>query len=250
MKLQQITGVTLLTAFSIATASIAQERKIKFSAEYERVNVGDFQQLGDGQSAETLLVRLRAKTAVDPVANLLPEQIAGQYANPSGELVKRFGPVVVGNNLYIFPDRTYVYCEWAVVMPNTVFDKGTWSFTGGVLELRSDREVTWNPDLERRFLAVRRAFHAKEILLIGAEKALRRFEKQAGGDPESMLLMIAKQRVKTISRAEAAEQKTTLMREGWRPDSLGKPELDPTSPANLPTGSLTPRKPDHRTSAS
>jgi hypothetical protein len=31
MGLQQITGVTLLTAFSIATASIAEERKIKRS---------------------------------------------------------------------------------------------------------------------------------------------------------------------------------------------------------------------------
>jgi hypothetical protein len=31
MKIQQITGVTLLTALSIATASIAQERKIKRS---------------------------------------------------------------------------------------------------------------------------------------------------------------------------------------------------------------------------
>ena len=188
----------------IGIACVVLGSAAAFSADYGRVNVRDVRQLVEGQSAATPLVRLRAKTAVDPVANLLPEQIAGQYANPSGELVKRFGPAEVGNNLYIFPDRTYVYCEWAVVMPNTVFDKGTWSFTGGVLELRSDREVTWNPDLERRFLAVRRASHAKEILLIGAEKALRRFEKQAGGDPESMLLIIAKQRLKTISRAEAA----------------------------------------------
>lgn len=200
-------------------------------------NASDVQQLTDGQSAATALVRLRAKTAVDPVTNLLPEQIAGQYANPSKEFVKRVGPSLL-NNLYIFPDKTYLYCEWAVFMPTTVFDKGTWSFAGGVLELSSDWKVTWNPDLERRFLAVRRPSRSEEILLVGVENALRRFEKQGVGDPELMLLTIAKQRVKKISRAETTGLKATLMREGWRPDSFGKPALDPTSPANPRTAAL------------
>jgi hypothetical protein len=219
----------------IAAACLVLGSAAAFSAGYERVNVCDIRQSVDGQSAVTPLLRLQAKTAVDPVANLLPEQIAGQYANPSKELVKHVGPPLVGNNLYLFPDKTYVYCEWAVVMPTTVFDKGTWSFAGGLLELTSDQIVTWNPDLERRFLVVRRTSHAEEILLVGAEQALRRFERQAEGDPELMLLTIARQRIKTISRAEAAALKTTLLRRGWRPDSFGKAGLDPTAPANLPT---------------
>jgi hypothetical protein len=186
------------------------------------VNRGDVRQLVEAQPAASPVKRLRAKTSVEPIANLTRRQIAGRYTNPSQELIKSSSPPVVGNNLYIFPDGTYVYCQWAAVMPVTVFDKGSWSFAAGVLELKSDRIVIWNPDLERRFVVARRTSRVEEILLIGAEKALRRFEEQAGGDPETMLLTVAKQRVRTISPSEVVGIKAALMREGWRPQSLGK----------------------------
>jgi hypothetical protein len=54
---------------------------------------------------------MQAKTAVEPITNLTPEQFAGKYANPSQELVKRVGPPLARNNLYLFPYNTYVYCE-------------------------------------------------------------------------------------------------------------------------------------------
>jgi len=179
-------------------------------------------QLASDQSSATPLDRMRAKTALDPVTSLTAVQIAGQYASPPKELIKRVGPPLAGNNLYIFPDKTYVYCEWADVMENTVFDKGTWSFAEGVLELKSDPEIRWNPRLERRFLAVRRPSHSDEILLIGIEGELPYFEKKAGDDPELMLLIVAKQREKPLSQAESAKLKTNLMREGWRPDFFRK----------------------------
>jgi hypothetical protein len=186
------------------------------------VNRGDVRQLVEAQPVASPVKRLQAKTAVEPIANLTRRQIAGRYTNPSQELIQSSGPPLVGNNLYIFPDGTYVYCQWAAVMPITVFDKGSWSFAAGVLELKSDRIVIWNPDLERRFVVARRTSRVEEILLIGAEKALGRFEEQAGGDPETMLLRVAKQRVRTISPSEVVETKAALMREGWRPQSLGK----------------------------
>jgi hypothetical protein len=34
--------------------------------------------------------------------------------SPKG-LVQPVGPPLVEHSLYIFPDKTYVYCEWAVV---------------------------------------------------------------------------------------------------------------------------------------
>lgn len=179
-------------------------------------------QLASAQSSATPLDRMRAKTALDPVTNLTAVQIAGQYANPSKELVKRVGPPLAGNSLYIFPDKTYVYCEWADVMENTVFDKGTWSFAEAVLELKSDLEITWDPRLERKFLAVQRPSHSEEILLVGIEKELPYFEKKAGDDPELMLLIVSKQREKPFSQAETAKLKANLMREGWRPDFFRK----------------------------
>jgi hypothetical protein len=163
------------------------------------------------------MARLRVRVAVEAVAALTPKQLAGRYANPTEEL-KHAVPPLVGNNLYLFPDRTYIYCEWANIMPNTIFDKGTWTFATGIIELKSDRDVTWNPDLERRFLAVRRPSHA-EFLLIGADRAVRRIDNAA--DPNAMLLIVAKQRERTITRSEAAGIKGSLMRGAWRPKSFG-----------------------------
>jgi hypothetical protein len=186
------------------------------------VNRGDVRPLVEAQPAASAVRRLWAKTAVEPIANLKRQQIAGRYINPPQELIESSGPPAAGNSLYIFPDGTYVYCQWAAIMPITVFDKGRWSFAAGVVELRSDRIVIWNPDLERRFVVARRTSRVEEILLIGAEKALRRFEEQAGGDPETMLLRVAKQRVRAINPSEVVGMKAALLREGWRPQSLGK----------------------------
>jgi hypothetical protein len=125
--------------------------------------------LAHGQSS---MARLRVIVAVEAVAALTPEQFAGRYANPPEELNRTQEPLV-GNNLYLFPDRTYIYCEWANIMPKTIFDKGTWTFATGMIELKSDPDVTWNPDLEREFLGVRRPSHT-EILLVGADRGVRR----------------------------------------------------------------------------
>jgi hypothetical protein len=174
------------------------------------------------QSIASPLERLRAKTPVETVKNLTPVQFAGQYANPSKEVVKRVGPPLSGNNLYLFPDKTYIYCQWSDILPNTVYDKGTWNFSGGVLELKSAQEISWAPELERRFLAVHRPSHDDEILLVGIEKELSYFEKEAGDDPEFMLLLVAKLRDATISQTETPKLKSNLMREGWKPNGFGK----------------------------
>jgi len=177
-------------------------------------------QLGGLHPAVGPLERIRAKISVEPVANLNPAEFAGQYKNPSKELISRVGPPLGGNSLYIFPDKTFVYCEWTDIMPDTVFDKGAWSFSGDILELKSASEVTWDSHLERRFLAVRRQSHAGEIILVGIGKDLHYFEKEARDDPGLMLLIVGRQRDRIISQAETAKLKTKLMREGWRPDYL------------------------------
>jgi hypothetical protein len=179
-------------------------------------------QLASGQSSTSPLERIRAKITVDPETSLSPLRIAGRYSNPSKELVKLVGPPLRGNNLYIFPDNTYVYCEWADIMPTTVFDRGTWSFSETVLRLKSAPEITWDPHLERRFLAAHRPTRIEEILLVGIDEDLPYFEEKAGNDPELMLLIIAGQREQAIGQAESAKLKASLMRDGWKPDFLRK----------------------------
>ena len=137
-------------------------------------------QLASGQSATSPLERIRAKITVAPETSLSPLRIAGRYSNPSKELIKRVGPALAGNNLYNFPDNTYVYCEWADVMPSTVFDRGTWSFSETVLHLESAPEITWDPHLERRFLAVHRPPRTEETLLVGIDEGLPYLRRRRG----------------------------------------------------------------------
>jgi hypothetical protein len=170
-------------------------------------------------SAGDLVRRIQAKT---PVEAILPAvEVAGKYSYPPEEIRKRAGPPMSGNDLYLFPDKTYVYCEWGDILPNTIYDKGNWSFSKGILDLKSDLELPWNTDPDWRFLVVHRSSHADEILLVEIE-SLPYFEKKAGRDPEFMLLLVAKQRESVINATEGPQLKVGLMREAWKPDSFQK----------------------------
>jgi len=176
-----------------------------------------------GQSAPSPIERLRAKIPIDPIANLTPIEFAGQYANPSKEVMKSWGGGTLSQDtLYIFPDKTYIYCEWLDIMPTTVVDKGIWSLTDGILELKSDPEITWNPKLERKFLAVRRPSHKSEILLVGIERDIRNLEENTEDDHEFTLLLYSKGRDRILSRSETRQLKAKLMRESWRPEYFRK----------------------------
>jgi hypothetical protein len=139
------------------------------------------------------LARLQAKVKVEPVEPTLMH-LAGKYANPT----KEFSPGLSGNDLYLFPDGTYIYDEWADIRPRTIYDKGMWQIEGGAIFLRSDQDITWTPGLERQFIAVSRRGHPKEILLMGAIEALARFEQTTDDQPDRELMIFAKEKSATI----------------------------------------------------
>ncbi len=60
-------------------------------------------------------------------------------------------------NLFIFPDKTYIRTSVSDIPPDTISDKGTWSLDADVLRLKSDKDITWKSRiLERRHIVVRR----------------------------------------------------------------------------------------------
>ncbi len=174
-------------------------------------------QLGSGLSADSVVARLRAKIAVEPAVTRSAAQLAGQYTSAPRPKGLPFGDLS-GDDLYLFPDGTYIYCEWADIEPVTIYDKGTWVFAGGLVQLRSDPEITWDPHADRTYAVVRRASRKNEILLVGTGSDLAYFESGAGDDPEGMLLVLAKLRARTFNRSSAAKQKNQLLREAWRPE--------------------------------
>src|SRR6266480_6371654 len=106
---------------------------------------------------------------------------------------REIGAGLSGDDLYLFPDGTYIYNEWADIEPTTIRDKGTWKIAEGLVQLTSDRDVTWDAGAERKYIAVRRRSRTDEILLIGTEGALIRFEEDAKDEPEIELLVVCKQ---------------------------------------------------------
>lgn len=179
-------------------------------------------QLATSPTALEAIERLRAKTPVEAVAGANFEQLVGRYTSESKELRKRIGGFLSGDDLYLFPDGSYIYCEWADIEPTTVHDKGTWKATGGLVELKSDPEVTWDPGkyrrYDRRYAAFHRSSRNNEIILIGVDYALPRFEEEAGDDPAFMLLVVGKKREATFNRAAAKALKARLLKESWRPE--------------------------------
>lgn len=175
-------------------------------------------QNGASQAALGIVNRIRARILVEPVGKSTSAQLAGRYTSESEELRKRTGNFLDGDDLYLFPDGTYVYCEWGDNEPLTVYDKGAWTFSGGTIELRSDHEITWEPKTERRFVVVHRNSRSDEVLLVGTERGISEFEELSHADPTFALLTAGKLRVRAFDPASAKRVKAQLMQESWRPE--------------------------------
>jgi hypothetical protein len=151
-----------------------------------------------------------------------PVNLAGRYTGETSELQSRVGPFLSGEDLYLFPDGSYVYLKWADVMPRTVYDKGKWTGRAGVVELISDPEITWDPSIDRRHLLVRRAVRKQEIMLLALPADIDYFEKNASDDPELMLLIVGMARTEVLTEKTSAAVKARLMREAWNPNFFRK----------------------------
>jgi hypothetical protein len=175
------------------------------------------------------LERLQTKISVGSFSSVDLSRIEGHYANPPRELARQLGGVLDGNDLYLFPDGTYIYCEWADIQPLTIYDKGRWTFTNGAVELKSDPDVTWAPGADRTYVAVRRS-KKKEVLPVGVHSDLPRFEAESQDNPELTLLYVAKKRDSTISRSKTARVKARLLRESWHPEDFKAKPTDHEKP--------------------
>jgi hypothetical protein len=156
------------------------------------------------KATQTPLEQLQAKIAVVSVTNLTPPQVAGQFNNPSEEQNKQIPPMG-RDSLFLFPDKTYIYTFVADIPPDTISDKGTWTLDGDIVQLKSDKDVTWNSKrAERRYVLVRRRGHDGELFAVGTEHDLTYFEEHAKDDPEFMFLLISLKRERIIGEAETA----------------------------------------------
>jgi hypothetical protein len=63
-----------------------------------------------------LFKRVASRLPVEVVRADSGAGLAGHYTGQTSELQSRVGPFLSGEDLYLFPDGSYVYCQWADVM--------------------------------------------------------------------------------------------------------------------------------------
>jgi hypothetical protein len=186
-----------------------------------------FAQVSTSPGEPQALERLRAKVPVESVTDASIERLAGYYKNTSKELGERVGGFLSGDELYLFPDGTYIFCEWSDISPLTISDKGTWTIANSLVELKSGPEITWDPgayrQYDRKYAAIRRSAQPKEVLLVGVKYKLSNFEELAGDDPGFMLIVVSMKRESTIDGKQAKVLKAKLMKSAWRPEYFQKP---------------------------
>jgi hypothetical protein len=169
-----------------------------------------------GRATDSQLGRISSRVAVEAV-HASASEVAGVYGHQREDTAPADSSEV-RTALYLFPDGTYLFVQRASIMPATIFDKGHWRVVSDVLEVSSAPDVTWNPDLERKFLILRRTSHPEEFLLVGTDLALKRFERLAGSDAESALMTVARKRRRVIEPERTTQLKAYLMRKAWHPE--------------------------------
>lgn len=177
---------------------------------------------GSSTSAADALKRLTARLPVALVHAPRPADLAGRYTGQTGELRGRVGPFLSGEDLYLFPDGTYIYCEWSDIMPTTIHDKGQWTTKDGIVEFVSDAGITWDPELDRRHVVLRRASRETEVMIVAVPSDVEYFEKNAGEDAELMLLIVGMARTEMLPEETFSAVKTQLLREAWDPTFFRK----------------------------
>ncbi len=144
------------------------------------------------QTAQTLLATIRPVLNTELMAVESEVALVGHYSSAGSELAATGIAVFEGNDLYLYPDRSYVYTEWGDLTPPTVRERGTWGLRDGILTLEA-KEQHGPKVKDSRFLPFSCRFTRKErIALLGTHYSysyFMEFHAEDGLEPERMLLL-------------------------------------------------------------
>ena len=176
-------------------------------------------------SAEEVVQRLRQVVpSVAPAGEILTEQLVGRFTAQTAQVEHRSGPFLAGSDLYLCSGGRYLYVRWADIEPETIYDRGRWSFSDGVVDLSSDHVLNQSDyPRDRRYVAFRFALDkAPDLRLIGTDQSLAYFSTNAGEDPGFMLLITSLEQKDRYSATRSESVYKKLMRQAWRPDYFHK----------------------------
>lgn len=132
------------------------------------------------------------------------------------------GSGLSGRLLYLFENGEYVHTEWADVMPERIFDKGTWRVLDSSLALSSDIDATWSARWDQRYLLLRGG-GSTDPILFGLDRSmleLRYFVSQQPASSVEDLVQAIGLHHTPWRPAESKKTRTRLMAEAWHPGLL------------------------------
>jgi len=160
-----------------------------------------------------------------PQVTLAPENldsnvIAGHYTENGPELKRRVLFFLTGRELYLFPDGSYFFTDWGCSSPETIYDRGFWSYLDGYVELRSDRSLPpRNPPLDHRFAVLQYEIGEEHgYRLMGTDKEFQYFhENTEADDGDFMFLLCSQVQVEPLDAQKGKALKDELLRRAWNP---------------------------------
>lgn len=171
---------------------------------------GAAQGTGGSCDAADCLRRIGTRAAVT-LEDASPRELAGVWTNGGG---------LAGSTLHLFADGTYIFSQWADIQPETIYDKGRWNVRQGVVRMSSDREITWDPESDRRYLCLKH--DELGLVLLGIDVSLQRLEELADANPDlgsgsDWLGTFSFTRSRRLSLRQERSIRAQLFRDSWKP---------------------------------
>ncbi len=153
--------------------------------------------------------------------------LPAHFSDRNSEVKRQVLPPSSGEDLYLFPDRSYLYLEWADIMPATICDKGTWSFKDGIVSLQSDNSIPQQRfPKDKRYLALYHIVSEKRtLLLLGTDWHFSYFKQNATKNDDLMLFLCTFIYLEDIKPVRAETLRKKIYAESWRPEFFNKEEV-------------------------
>ncbi|PKO19845.1 hypothetical protein CVU37_02315 [candidate division BRC1 bacterium HGW-BRC1-1] len=157
---------------------------------------------------------------------LTTASVAGYYADPGP--TKRGG--LSGEDLYLFPDETFMYLRWADIMPRTILSKGAWALDEGYVTLHDDGETSlgnWGQHLSPVWLplVVDQGTTQSFCLMDGRRDIEYLKNKSLMPSTGRTIIRLSLEKSRDLPTSETAALKADMRRKYWRPHYLANDGL-------------------------
>jgi len=139
------------------------------------------------------------------------ESLAGRYTSRPG---------LSGEECYLFSDGSYIFTTWADILPETIYEKGTWSVEDRFIILKPDGSLPRDQFPKDHVYASLLLNGAADVYLMSHRWDFSYFldhgDKRCADD--TMFRVCTLRRASQPSKTAQEEERKQLMARAWRPD--------------------------------